>query len=519
MRESVQLCAMGHQQRFRSLDNLANALFLRFLYEGHLDSSSEAIDLYRQVVYLLSESHPERPRIMNNLANALLHKFHHSGNENSLVEAISVSREAMKLAPPGYYWYADAMQTLGQALEAKFDKDGDIEALSETTKLYRDVVRLRPLGHTRRFWSVEGLARVLFKCGSSSSLEAISCYQEALNICPVGCPDRTRLLSGMGRCFLDPHSPSFSLSEGISCLSEAYADTFSHVYGRLRSAIPDLQQLETACHGSKQNAQISPCTKDDEHVLDLYAQAIGLLPLAANFGLDHRARLQAVTGSDAIARNAAARAVILERLPQAVEMLEQGRGVFWTQTLHLRTTAFDGVPEADCLELQRTLRLLEIGACRVESLEQSVDQRERDLEQRRQLNEAVQALITKIRGNPGLDRFLLPPAFEALLSSLPDGFVVILNASKLGHHALLLHRSTGLATSLVLKLSRTNFDSAKLRDQLPRDMASVSEHNFENDTRAMRIAGSRVRCFEDVLSLLWTSAVQPVLDKLRLNVS
>jgi hypothetical protein len=248
-------------------------------------------------------------------------------------------------------------------------------------------------------------------------------------------------------------------------------------------------------------------------------QVIALLPLAANFGLDHSARLRALKGYDVVARDGAARAVLLGVLSQALQILEQGRGVFWMQTLHLRTTAFDGVPEEDCHELQRMFRLLEYGARRVEVQDQSIAQHERESDERRQLNEAVQALITKIRGYPGLDRFLLPPAFDALFSSLPDGFVVIMNDSHLGHHALLLHRATGLATSLALKLSRTNFDSAKLRDQLPRDMASVSKQDCENDTRAMRVAGSRVRCFEDVLSLLWTSAVQPVLDNLCLNVS
>jgi hypothetical protein len=363
-----------------------------------------------------------------------------------------------------------------------------------------------------------GLGASALQIGRNSGSEALSCYEEALQLCPIGHPGRRRLLSGMSKCFLDPSSPSFSLSKGISCLSQAYAIT-SNVSGRLKSAASDLQDLEVAYSASKTGSHAGTHTEDDERILNLYAQIIGLLPLAANFGLDHGARLQAVTGSDEIARNAAARAMIFGRFPQAVELLEQGRGVFWTQTLHLRTTTFDGVPENDCQELQRMLRLLERDARRVKNMEQTVAQRERELESRRQLNETVQALISKIRGYAGLDRFLLPPAFDALLGCLPDGFVALVNASKLGHHALLLHGPTGLATGLTLKPLRVGFDCAQLRAQLPRDVMSVSRQGSEDKRRAMRINCGKSRGFEAVLSLLWITIVQPIFDALGLKVS
>jgi tetratricopeptide (TPR) repeat protein len=518
MREAVELCPVQHPMRFWTLDSLASALALRCIYEGHSDSLTEGIDLGRQAIQLLSDSHPERARIMNNLAESLLNSFHITGDRHTLAEVLTLLRGVVTLKRRGDY-YDLALESLATALAVKFDNNGDTEALSEAGDLHREALHFRPIGHPRRFWSLEGLARVLCRMESPSWPEALSCYQKALQACPVGYPARSRLLSGMSQCFLEPRSPFFSLSQGISCLSRAYADTLSHISGRLKSAPLDLGHLEAAYAASTKKDQTQPPTQDDERMLDLYTQVIGLLPLAANFGLNHSARLQALAGCDEVARNAAARAVHLGSLRQAIEMLEQGRGVFWTQTLHLRTTAFDGVPKDDCEELQHMLRLLDNGSRRMESQEQSTDQRERELDKRRQLNEAVQTLITKIRGYPGLDRFLLPPAFGALFGSLPDGFVVILNASRLAHHALLLHRATGLATSLALKLSGTDFDSEKLRDQLPRDMASVSKQEGENETRGLRRTGSSTRCFEDVLALLWTSAVQPVLDELRLNVS
>jgi hypothetical protein len=515
MREALSHYPVGQVPRYLTVHNLAGALYQRSLYEGHSGLIPEAIALERESLHLLPAGHPMQTSSKSSLALSLLASFRVSGDRSALAEAITLLREAVASHLVGSHSDHTALHYLAEVLEAKFDEDEDEYALSEAADLHRQNLRGRVAEKALRFKSLEGLARVLCKSGSRSWPEALSRYQEARQLCPVGYPARARLLSGMSRCFLEIGSPFFDLAEGISCLSEAYSDAYSHVSGRLKSAIPDLQRVEAAYSASL----VGTDPKDAKRVLDLYAQIIGLLPLAANFGLDHKARLQALTGYDAIARDAAARAVLHEVPSQAVTMLEQGRGVFWMQTLHLRTTAFDGVPEDDCQQLERMLRLLELGARRVEAQDQSTVQYERDLEERRQLNEAVQALITKIRGYPGLDRFLLPPAFDALFSSLPEGYVVIVNASKLGHHALLLHRTTGLATSLALKLSLTSSDAKKFRDELPPDMPSGPKRDCENDSRGLHIAGKRLRYFEDVLSLLWTSAVQPVLDKLRLNVS
>jgi hypothetical protein len=250
-------------------------------------------------------------------------------------------------------------------------------------------------------------------------------------------------------------------------------------------------------------------------VLELYSQIIGILPLAANFGIDHKARLRAVVGTDRIARNAASRAVLDGRVSVAIETLEEGRGVFWTQTLHLRTTAFEGVPRDDREELQRLLLLLDRATHGSQTSELSAAQRERELGSRRHLNEQAQSLIAKIRGYPGLNRFLLPSAFDAVFGSLPDGFVVIVNTSDVSHHALLLHRPTGLATSVGLDFPHTGFDSSSLKARLPRDGASALE---VDSSRAMRLSSGETDSLDYVLGLLWTSIVWPVINRLGLKV-
>jgi tetratricopeptide (TPR) repeat protein len=513
-REALQLRPVGHPLRWMTLTGLGNTLGLSFASTGFQESLLEAIGLQREAVQLMPSTHPGYADVLGNLAEFLTANFRQSHDRSVLAEAITLHRRSFLLSAEGYN-YPERLNELAEALVASFDQYKDLDHLNEAVSLHRETLKSRPPGHYKRTVSLHRLARLLCRTELHCWSEAMSLYHEALGICPAESPLRAEVLSDLSRCFLDPGSPFFDLSQGVAHLSRAYADNFAHVNRRLRWAISDLPRVERAYAEAVVNLDPSTMESSNSRVLELYAQVIGLLPRAANFGLDHSTRLQAVTGLDEIARDAAARAILLGRESQALEMLEEGRGVFWAQTLHLRTSAFDDVPEKDHQELQRLLGLLEYSARRVENSDQVAGQRERDLERRRQLNEEAEALILKIRGYPGLDRFLLAPAFDALIGALPAGFVVLVNASKLGYHALLLHKDTSHATSLELQPPRTGFDSAALRSHLPRD---ASSNTREGETRAMRKDIGRGGSFLNTLAVLWTSIVQPVLKQLGLQV-
>jgi tetratricopeptide (TPR) repeat protein len=519
-REALELCPIGHPHRFFSLANLAELLRLRFLYEGFSVCLTEAMELYREVLDTVSEAHPRRGMNMMNYGDILLLAFQEHGDSSLLSEAIVVLRETLTLLPEGVQFHDVVLHHLAGALLSSFDQSGDISLLSEAATLHQEALKLRPPGHPLRIESLDGLADLYCRIEPASWKDAHTLYCEALRICPQGYPVRAQLLDGIARCFLDTGSPFFAPVQGISHLSEAYADNLTHITRRLRTASTDMRNVEATYSTVTRRMGEVLRSQYDTFVLELYSQIIGILPLAANFGIDHKTRLRAVVGTDRLARNAASRAVLVGRVSMAIETLEEGRGVFWTQTLHLRTAAFEGVPRDDREELQRLLLLLDRATPGTGTSELSAAQRERELGRRRHLNEQAQSLITKIRGYPGLNRFLLPSTFEAVFASLPDGFVVIVNASEVAHHALILHRLTGLATSLDLNLPRARFEPASLREKLPRD-ATVNALHGQNreDSRAMRIDKGAGDSFNDVLGLLWTSIVKPLIDHLGLEVS
>jgi hypothetical protein len=76
--------------------------------------------------------------------------------------------------------------------------------------------------------------------------------------------------------------------------------------------------------------------------LDAYQAATELLPHLAMLGLDLHSRQQAlISGSDGLAHNAAACAIRSAQYDKAVELLKEGRAVFWSQALQLCTSTAD----------------------------------------------------------------------------------------------------------------------------------------------------------------------------------
>jgi tetratricopeptide (TPR) repeat protein len=514
-REAVDLCPIDHPRRFTTLSNLAETLTYRYIYQGFSVCLAEAMELHREVLHTMPEADPRRGRIMLDYGEVLLLAFQEHGDSCLLSEVIVVLRETLTLLPEGVSSRDMTLHCLAGALLASSEQSGDMSLLSEAANLHQEALKLRPPGHPLRIESLDGLADLYCRIEPVYWKEAHTLYCEALRICPQGYPFRAQLLSGIARCFLDAGSPFFDPVQGISHLSEAYADNLTHITRRLRTASTDMRNVEATYASVTEHMDEATRSRYDILVLELYSQIIGILPLAANLGIDHKARLRAVVGTDRIARNAASRAVLVNRISMAIETLEEGRGVFWTQTLHLRTSTFTGVPRDDREQLQRLLLLLDHATHGTETSELSAAQRERELGRRRHLNEQAQSIIAKIRGYPGLNRFLLPSAFDAVFASLPDGFVVIVNISDVAHHALLMHRPTGLATSVGLDFPHTGFDSTSLKAKLPRDGASKFD---VESSRAMRLSSGETDSLDYVLRLLWTSIVWPVINRLGLKV-
>jgi tetratricopeptide (TPR) repeat protein len=480
-REALSLHPPGHRDRSEALSGLASILRIRFLRQGGLETWTEAVDLGREALQLTPPGSPYRRIYLNNLAATLSTLTPEQYSVRAIDEAIQLQREALRLCPPGHLLHNElGAENLAQNLETRSRREGDLEALEEALNLVRGVLELRPPGH----------------------------------------PRRSSALSLLGRCLLAEHTKVFDFTQAMTYFLQALTDDATAFDVRLDIAKQFLIAVEHAYPTAMSDLDVATQAERNLSILKLYNEAVHLLPRAANFGLDRQTRLTTVARSESVSCYAAARALLLGRANEAVEMLEEGRGVFWSQTLYLRAYGLEDVPVDDRQELQQIFHTLQNDN---EIQKASSEDRDRVLEERRQLSLRADAVIARIRGYPGLERFLLPPAFSALMGSMPDGFVVILNASQLVHHALLIDRKAGLAKSFALKSPGDDFVYAKLHTRLPRDLgASLSTEDAEDevDSRGIGIASKRSakQGFEGALAKLWVIIVQPILEKLGLQV-
>ena len=127
-------------------------------------------------------------------------------------------------------------------------------------------------------------------------------------------------------------------------------------------------------------------------------------------------------------------ACLRKRAPaHAVELLVQGRGVFWSQLTRLRSPLDDVIvpgPAGKTLADEFTRLALFI--------RNTLNSPGADQHERLCFNLKMQTVVTNIRELPGLSRFLLPSLFPALQLAASGGPVIILNASHYSCDALVV---------------------------------------------------------------------------------
>ena len=230
--------------------------------------------------------------------------------------------------------------------------------------------------------------------------------------------------------------------------------------------------------------------------LDAYKTALRLLVehLAALPSLpQHLTLLKSLASS--LAADAFSACLRNGSFTKAIELLEQGRGVFWSQLTRLRSPLDDVVtsgPEGKTLaaEFIRSTSLIR------KALDSpGADQHDRVCH----LNLELQRIVSSIRELPGLSRFLLSSLFSDLRPAASGGPVIIVNASKYSCDALIVLVDKD---PVHIPLSITKDDARQLSSTL-----------HELTTRAKSEVVTRDLCI--FLRKLWDEVVSPVVDSLR----
>ena len=130
------------------------------------------------------------------------------------------------------------------------------------------------------------------------------------------------------------------------------------------------------------------------------------------------------------------------QLKQAIEILERGRGLLWSEMRGLRTSidqlrAVNLALAEEFAAVNRDLEALTISGSQLAWMEdgsagghEGMDPVGRLVMEQRKLVEERDRLISQIRAQPGFDTFLIPPSFDTLRSAAAGGPVILINRSK-----------------------------------------------------------------------------------------
>jgi tetratricopeptide (TPR) repeat protein len=441
----------------------------RFECLHDLGDLNKSVSVQEDAVHLTPEGHPDKPLQLNNLGGSLMCRFEYLGDLGDLNKSVSVREDAVHLTPQGHPDKPLLLNNLGGSLMHRFEHLGDLGDLNKSVSLQEDAVHLTPDGHPNKPLQLKNLGYALFK--------RFKCFKNLAD-----------------------------LHTSVLHLSSAACSTTCSAHVRFDA--------------SNMWATYTKFQEDPLGAFNAFSVAIDLLPELAWLGLSIQDRHYHLLEASELVRHAAALAIALGHLQQAVQWLEQGRSIIWNQLLNLRTP-LDMLSNSYPDLAQQLFSLsfqLEGSGTRVTDLEPTQSgmhqSPQSSANQAHQNALAREKLLQKIRGLKGFERFLLPKTISELSQAAQNGPVVILN--------IICDRCDAL---IVIP----GLDGDVMHVPLPTlkltDIESMA-HSLSHLVRGTgRLGGKREgqmnpeEEFAQHLSELWTGIVKPVLEALAMVVS
>ena len=437
--------AMCWLYRSFSLISLAGRLYSRYEQLGALQDLLAAISLNQEALHLFPQGHPHRLMPLNNLAVNLFARYKLLMETEDLDGAIVLDREMFNLHPQGD---PDSLNNLAVDLSTRYEQLGEIQDLNEAIVLGRDALALCPQAHPTQSQNLDNLARYL----------------------------RSRFTRSKQ---LQDKEEMFSL----------YAQLAHHT----QIVFPADLTATRAWIRAAEDFQHSSILLAYQTSLRLLVQHLATLPSLPErlVILKKHTSSFAVDAFSACLRNC--------NVANAVELLEQGRGVLWSQLARLHS------PLEDVMVSSLEGKKLADEFTRLASLIRNAlnspggDQHERLCH----LNLELQRVVSRIREIPGFSSFLLPSLFSDLRHAASGGPVIIVNASKYSCDAL------------VVSLDR---DPVHIPLQITQDdVQDLSTKLYALTSRATR--GDITRELASFLRILWDQIVSPIVDFLQTTLT
>ena len=495
-----------HPERAGRLFNLGVALQVRFERAGAEADLDEAVTVHRLALAATPADHPDRARHFSDLGNALQTRFRRTGAEADLDEAVTVLRQALAATRHSHPTRAVRLSNLSLALQTRYVHVEDEADLDEAVGTSRQAVAATPDDHPdrARYLSNLGLAlQTQFeRSGVEADLdEAVDASRQAVAATPNDHPDRAQCLFSLGLALqtrFERTGDRADLDEALLRWSETH---------RLAIA-PTTTRLTAAEQWARATARwFGPAA-----AVKAYTAALQLLPLLAWQGISHSDQHHLLqTHAASLGRDGAACAIAAGHPDLAVELLEQGRGVFWSQLRSTRTdlaTLQQVAPHLaqQLLDCRATLdQSTLLGA--PTDIESGLSGEARMAAARRfdDLVEQVRALeATALFPHPV--SFLKPPSADSLLPRAGEDPIVIVNISQWRCDVLILtHKG-------VIVIELPHLTEKQVLEEANRYLRALQQFERSHHTAADRLVLEMA--ITTCLQWLWDHIAAPILDTL-----
>lgn len=442
----------------------AIGLYEDYQRTGNFQLLQTAIILFSEAVDATPPGHRDRPGYLSNLGAALQIRFEHAGQPSDLDQAIDRFAEVIGITPADHPGRPMYLSNLGHALRTRFERTGEQADLDQAITIGRQAVDTAPADHPNRPGCLSNLGyalRIRFeRAGEQADLDqAIDAYREGAGVATASPGQRAVAAQAWGGCALLAGTPGIAV--------------------------------------------------------EAYAAAIDLLPLVAWHGLDQATREHHLREWTGLASDAAAAAVAANDPARAVELLEAGRSILWTQVSQLRhdlAALRERAPDlAAALEASRAV--LNSPSARVpgdpdatgdageaQAAEQQM------LDARRQAARDWDAAVGEVRRIEGFEHFPRPAPVTDLGATAAAGAVAIVNISQHGSHALIVARPSGPGSDPEVRV--VDLPAASVDTVIAQGNALLAAQRRTSDPAADRHA------VFSVLDWSWQAVTEPVLADL-----
>ncbi|KAJ7202337.1 CHAT domain-containing protein [Mycena pura] len=519
-----------HKNRPMFLNNLAIAVHTRGIRRGQKRDIDEAIQRHRDALLLLPENHSNRPTYLLNLAGVLKTHFLQLGNMADMDEALKHSRHALSLCPSTHSKHGLFLNSLANTLLTRFDLQGNSADNEEALHYAKEGMRLSPSPHlyyssALEIYTAAQQNKIDLSSTQSDIDQVIQLHRDTLQLFPSPHPAHARLLGKLGQSLMVsykriPHDSV--IEEAMLVFEEASKYT----------SCPPLARFNYAKYWAKIANQYN-----HPSALKAYSTAINYLPMLAalDLNLQHRQEMLANLSQDSLLSAAAICAISVRKYDDAVQLLEAGRSVFWSQALQLRTPldVLGSIRPDLSAKLTELSGQLEQASFRETSRNVLTDTQVISIESEgthcRRLNEEWEDVIKCVRLLPGFEDFMQPKSINALKKAAVSGPIVVLTTTDSTCFALIV-TSTKEAQCLELPelmLSRVHIlaDLSRGLSNSVFDFGTFGDHLQDPSESEARLLAGRDGyinvdpddAFRRLLAELWKIIVKPVFNALNLE--